>query len=191
MDHEMSHIFQSSFVQLGRRSGLFSQRAYEVPDDKRDDIEFQWRAWIEEEVAKRLAQIVFAMDVERECRCACFFGQQPKTHRHFVRSFLPDAAFFRHAHTLSAFQIQLPMPCDEDLWEATTAEEWKRLHDRARQPIQFISALKASLTAVNETTSLNPFSRISVLHGLLSVAQDLQWYVDPAFIQLEGEGGAC
>lgn len=69
------------------------------------------------------------------------------------------------------------MPCDEDLWEATTAEEWKRLHDRARQPIQFISALKASLTAVNETTSLNPFSRISVLHGLLSVAQDLQWCV--------------
>lgn len=86
-----------------------------------------------------------------------------------------DAAFFRHAHTLSAFQIQLPMPCDEDLWEATSADEWKRLHDRARQPIQFISALKASLTAVNETTSLNPFSRISVLHGLLSVAQDLQW----------------
>ena len=69
------------------------------------------------------------------------------------------------------------MPCDEDLWEATTAEEWKRLHDRGRQPIQFISALKASLTAVNETTSLNPFSRISVLHGLLSVAQDLQWWV--------------
>lgn len=62
----MSHIFQSSFVQLSRRSGLFSQRAYEIPDDKRDDIEFQWRAWIEEEVAKRLAQIVFAMDVERE-----------------------------------------------------------------------------------------------------------------------------
>ncbi|POY75151.1 hypothetical protein BMF94_1783 [Rhodotorula taiwanensis] len=150
MDHEMSHIFQSSFVQLGRRSGLFSQRAYEIPEDKHDDIEFQWRAWIEEEVSKRLAQIVFAMDVEH-------------------------AAFFRHAHTLSAFQIQLPMPCDEDLWEATSADEWKRLHDRARQPIQFISALKASLTAVNETTSLNPFSRISVLHGLLSVAQDLQW----------------
>ncbi|BGP55827.1 hypothetical protein JCM8202v2_003434 [Rhodotorula sphaerocarpa] len=149
MDHEMSHIFQSSFVQLGRRSGLFSQRAYEILEDRHDDIEYQWRAWIEEEVAKRLAQIVFAMDVEH-------------------------AAFFRHAHTLSAFQIQLPMPCDEDLWEATSADEWKRLHDRARQPIQFISALKASLTAVNETTSLNPFSRISVLHGLLSVAQDLQ-----------------
>lgn len=88
-----------------------------------------------------------------------------------------DAAFFRHAHTLSAFQIQLPLPCDEDQWEAPSAAEWKHLHDQQRQPIQFISALKASLTAVNEATSLNPFSRIAVLHGLLSVAQDLQWCV--------------
>ncbi|GJN90701.1 hypothetical protein Rhopal_003715-T1 [Rhodotorula paludigena] len=150
MDHEMAHIFQSSFIQLGRRSGLFSQRAIEIPLDKEDDIDFLWHAWIEEEVSKRLAQIVFALDVEH-------------------------AAFFRHAHTLSAFQIQLPLPCDEDQWEASTAHEWKQLHDQQRQPIQFISALKASLTAVNEATSLNPFSRIAVLHGLLSVAQDLQW----------------
>lgn len=61
----MSHIFQSSFIQLGRRGGLFSQRVTEIPLDKEDDLEFRWRAWIDEEVAKRLAQIVFALDVER------------------------------------------------------------------------------------------------------------------------------
>ncbi|GAA5895962.1 hypothetical protein JCM6882_005572 [Rhodosporidiobolus microsporus] len=150
MDHEMSHIFQSSFVQLGRRSGLFSQRIVEVPEEKRNDPEALWKAWIEEEVAKRLAQIMFAVDVEH-------------------------AAFFRHAHTLSAFQVQLPLPCDEDQWEAPDALSWKRLHDQQRPPIQFISALKASLTAVHDPPQLNPFGRISVLHGLLSVAQDLQW----------------
>ncbi|GAA6001419.1 hypothetical protein JCM10207_006657 [Rhodosporidiobolus poonsookiae] len=150
MDHEMAHIFQSSFVQLGRRSGLFSQRIVEVPDERKGDIETLWHAWIEEEVAKRLAQIMFALDVEH-------------------------AAFFRHAHTLSAFQVQLPLPCDEDQWEASTSHDWKRLHDQQRPPTQFISALKASLTAMHDTQPLNPFSRISVLHGLLSVAQDLQW----------------
>ncbi|GAA5828891.1 hypothetical protein JCM11251_005910 [Rhodosporidiobolus azoricus] len=150
MDHEMSHIFQSSFVQLGRRSGLFSQRIVEVPEEQKNDPEALWRAWIEEEVAKRLAQIMFAVDVEH-------------------------AAFFRHAHTLSAFQVQLPLPCDEDQWEAPDALSWKRLHDQQRPPIQFISALKASLTAVHDPPMLNPFGRISVLHGLLSVAQDLQW----------------
>lgn len=61
----MAHIFQSSFIQLGRRSGLFSQRAIEIPLDKEDDVDFLWHAWIEEEVSKRLAQIVFALDVER------------------------------------------------------------------------------------------------------------------------------
>ncbi|BGP16440.1 hypothetical protein JCM10213v2_004442 [Rhodosporidiobolus nylandii] len=150
MDHEMAHIFQSSLVQLGRRSGLFSQRVVDLPPEKANDVEAQWHAWIEEEVAKRLAQIMFAVDVEH-------------------------ASFFRHAHTLSAFQVQLPLPCDEDQWEAPNAFEWKRLHDSQRPPIQFISALKASLTAVHDAPQLNPFSRISVLHGLLSVAQDLQW----------------
>ena len=86
-----------------------------------------------------------------------------------------DAAFFRHSHTLSAFQVQLQLPCDEDLWDAPNALEWKRLHDEARPPIQFISALKACLTATHDPPSLNPFSRIAVLHGLLSVSQDLHW----------------
>ncbi|GAA5961970.1 hypothetical protein JCM21900_001988 [Sporobolomyces salmonicolor] len=150
IDHEMAHIFWSSCITLGKRTGLFSQHVVEIPDNKRKDVEFLWHAWIEEEVAKRLANIVFAVDVEH-------------------------AAFFRHSHTLSAFQIQLHLPCDEDLWEASSAHEWKRLHDQARPPIQFISALKACLTATHDPPALNPFSRISVLHGLLSVAQDLQW----------------
>ncbi|GAA5975392.1 hypothetical protein JCM11641_004251 [Rhodosporidiobolus odoratus] len=150
MDHEMAHIFQSSLVQLGRRSGLFSQRVVDLPEEKKGDVESLWQAWIEGEVAKRLAQIMFAVDVEH-------------------------ASFFRHAHTLSAFQVQLPLPCDEDQWEAPNAHEWKRLHDQQRPPVQFISALKASLTSAHDAPQLNPFSRISVLHGLLSVAQDLQW----------------
>ncbi|GAA5982699.1 hypothetical protein JCM5350_006216 [Sporobolomyces pararoseus] len=150
MDHEMAHIFWSSCITLAKRSGLFSQLAIEIPHDKKDDVEFLWRAWIQEEVAKRLAQIMFAVDVEH-------------------------AAFFRHSHTLSAFQVQLQLPCDEDLWDAPNALEWKRLNDEARPPIQFISALKACLTATHDPPSLNPFSRIAVLHGLLSVSQDLHW----------------
>ncbi|GAA5894053.1 uncharacterized protein JCM6883_003708 [Sporobolomyces salmoneus] len=150
MDHEMAHIFWSSCITLAKRSGLFSQLAVEIPHDKKEDVEFLWRAWIQEEVAKRLAQIMFAVDVEH-------------------------AAFFRHSHTLSAFQVQLQLPCDEDLWDAPNAHEWKRLNDEARPPIQFISALKACLTATHDPPSLNPFSRIAVLHGLLSVSQDLHW----------------
>jgi len=66
MDHEMAHIFWSSCITLAKRSGLFSQLVVEIPHEKKDDIDFVWRAWIQEEVAKRLAQIMFAVDVERE-----------------------------------------------------------------------------------------------------------------------------
>lgn len=62
----MAHIFWSSCITLAKRSGLFSQLAIEIPHDKKEDVEFLWRAWIQEEVAKRLAQIMFAVDVERE-----------------------------------------------------------------------------------------------------------------------------
>ncbi|KAK4053928.1 hypothetical protein OIO90_003765 [Microbotryomycetes sp. JL221] len=149
-DHEMAHIFWSSCVTLGRRSAIFSQRPNPVFAPGNDDLETQWAAWIDEEVAKRVALIMFGVDVEH-------------------------AAFFRHSPTLSAFQVQLQLPCDEELWEARTAEEWARIRINSRPSIPFISALKASLTAGNASPALNPFSRIAILHGLLSVAQDLQW----------------
>lgn len=65
MDHEMAHIFWSSCVTLGRRSAIFSQRppaTIEAPET----LDAQWAAWIEEEVAKRVALIIFGVDVERE-----------------------------------------------------------------------------------------------------------------------------
>ena len=60
---------------------------------------------------------------------------------------LSDAALFRHSPALSAFQVQLTLPCDEDEWDAPNAVEWARIHARSRPPIPFISALKASLMA--------------------------------------------
>ncbi|SGY24052.1 BQ5605_C019g09007 [Microbotryum silenes-dioicae] len=151
LHHEMAHIFWSSCVTLGRRSAIFSQRAPAVmPKGKENDVEARWAAWIEEESLKRTALIIFALDVEH-------------------------ASLFRHSPALSAFQIQVQLPCDEDEWEATTAQEWAILHAQARAPAPFISALKASLMAGHSPPVLNSFSRIAILHGLLSVAQDLQW----------------
>lgn len=185
----MAHIFWSSCVtvscdfrrcapdpadqnaQLGRRSAIFSQRP-PVGAEIADDVEAQWAAWVDEEVAKRVALIIFGVDVER--KPASVHSLTNLTHRSM---FLPhtDAAFFRHSPTLSAFQIQLQLPCDEEHWEARSAAEWARLRPSQRPPIPFISALKASLMNNGSPPPLNPFSRIAILHGLLSVAQDLQW----------------
>ncbi|KAI5480615.1 zinc finger, C2H2-type domain containing protein, transcription factor [Pseudohyphozyma bogoriensis] len=148
--HEMGQVFWSSVITLARRSGIFSQRTVPVPEEYKDNVERQWAAWIEEESAKRVALIGFSIDVQH-------------------------AALFRHTPSLSAFQLQLMLPCDEDEWEAPTAAEWKVIHDRQRPPVPFLSALKASLTPGATPPALNHFSRVCVLHGLLSVSQDLGW----------------
>ncbi|KAL8279204.1 hypothetical protein RQP46_008460 [Phenoliferia psychrophenolica] len=142
--HEMSHMYEH--LRLSARLVTYS-RLVAVPPESRDDVEVLWAAWIEEEVAKRVAHIDFAV----------------------------NAALFRHSPALSAFQVQLTLPCDEDEWDAPTAEEWFAIHKAARPPIPFISALKASLMAGATPPVLNAFSRITILHGLISVAQDLQW----------------
>lgn len=90
---------------------------------------------------------------------------------------------FRHAPTLSAFQIQLHLPCDEAEWAAPNAATWAALHhdpDRPA-PLPFLAALKAGLSTGDESDAilagLSPFSRILLLHGIMAVAQDLQWLV--------------
>ncbi|KAM0752797.1 hypothetical protein T439DRAFT_323409 [Meredithblackwellia eburnea MCA 4105] len=150
MAHEMAHIFWSSVVTLARRSGLFSPRLVQVPTESKEDLNVLWAAWTEEEVSKRIAHIVFATDVEH-------------------------AALFRHSPTLSTFQMQLYLPCDDDEWNAPTAIEWARVHARTKPPIPFVSALKASYAAGGTPPPMNAFSRLMILHGLLSIAQDLQW----------------
>jgi hypothetical protein len=163
-------------VKLGRRSAIFSQRVpTALPPGMEHNVEAQWAAWIEDEVAKRVALVIFAVDVERESPCSPPSASNPINPAPFARR--SDASFFRHSPTLSAFQIQLQLPCDEDEWEAPNAQEWARLRANSRPPIPFISALKASLMPGHAPPVLNPFSRIAILHGLLSVAQDLQWCV--------------
>ena len=44
-----------------RRSGLMSQRLVDIPSESRADVDVLWGAWIEEEVAKRVAHIGFAV----------------------------------------------------------------------------------------------------------------------------------
>lgn len=61
----MAHIFWSSCVTLGRRSAIFSARTIPASTTEQS-LEAQWTAWIDEEVSKRVALIIFAVDVERE-----------------------------------------------------------------------------------------------------------------------------
>lgn len=86
------------------------------------------------------------------------------------------AVLFCQSLCMSAFELRSTLPCDQSLWEAGSAEAWQKL--RQKQPAQplFLSCLKIYLhpTAAAIPKSLNALSRSLLLHGLMSVAWDMQ-----------------
>lgn len=148
--HEMSHLFHNFIVTLARRNAVFN--ASTPSQTHLDDSEESWRSWAREEEKKRIALFEFMLDAQH-------------------------ATIFRHIPSLSAFQIQLNLPCSDDEWNKSTPEAWYRFRKRTgyKPPGPFIPALKACLSPAKTPQELDAFPRFVLLHGLMSIAYDLQW----------------
>ena len=76
---------------------------------------------------------------------------------------------------MNAAELKLTLPWNECLWEAETAVEWQRIHLQENAQPLYLSVLK---TYFNYGSGLRPWklnalSRVLILHGLMSVAWDL------------------
>lgn len=161
--HETAHLFHNFIVTLARRNAVFVPSKTKLPHGPLDD---RWRAWAKEEEKKRISLFAFMRDAQ-------------------------DATIFRHIPALSSFQIHLSLPCDDDEWVASSAESWNALRQEKRtarqiagggggsgDPPSFIAAVKAMLTpgvAPRIGSDSDSFKHLVLLHGLMSVAYDLQW----------------
>lgn len=148
--HEMAHLFHNFIITLARRNAVFNAS---TPSQAHfDDSEESWRSWAREEEKKRIALFEFMLDAQH-------------------------ATIFRHIPSLSAFQVQLNLPCSDDEWNKTTPEAWHRFRKRPsyKPPGPFIPALKACLSPAKTPQELDAFPRFVLLHGLMSIAYDLQW----------------
>lgn len=148
--HETAHLFHNFIVTLARRNAVFVPSKVKLPHTSAED---RWRAWSKEEEKKRISLFAFILDAQH-------------------------ATIFRHIPALSSFQIHLQLPCEEDEWEAKSAEAWTAIRqNKRREPPYFIAALKASLTPGNDLpiSESDSFQHFVLLHGLMSVAYDLQW----------------
>ncbi|SPO32020.1 related to C2H2 zinc finger protein [Ustilago trichophora] len=148
--HEMAHLFHNFIITLARRNAVFN--ASTPSQTHFDDSEESWRSWAREEEKKRIALFEFMLDAQH-------------------------ATIFRHIPSLSAFQIQLHLPCSDDEWNKATPEAWYRHRKRTgyKPPGPFIPALKACLSPAKTPQELDAFPRFVLLHGLMSIAYDLQW----------------
>lgn len=76
---------------------------------------------------------------------------------------------------MNAAELKLSMPWDSTLWEADTAEEWHATNSRVQSYPSYLSVLKSYINPGpgSRTPKLNGLSRVLMLHGLMSVAWDL------------------
>jgi len=148
LQHDMSHLFHGLLINLIRRSDCQSARCRMFHDGEVDQ-DTKWRAEIEAEQKRRLALLCFMWDTQH-------------------------AILFSQSLCMNASELKLTLPWDTALWEAVTAEEWTAASLRA--PIQplYLSVLKSYVNpGQSRQPKLNGLSRVLMLHGLMSVAWDL------------------
>lgn len=168
--HDFSHLFHGLLINLIRRSDCQSVTKQPAPEANSHDpatLETQWKRWAESEQKKRLALLCFMWDTQH-------------------------AVLFCQSLCMSAFELRCAMPCDQNIWEAPDAETWATNWHRSSQissssasrgapttTPMFLPTLKSYLSPSSAAESgslrdLNALSLVLVLHGIMSIAWDMQ-----------------
>ncbi|KAK6953828.1 hypothetical protein Daesc_003790 [Daldinia eschscholtzii] len=166
--HDMSHLFHGMLINLIRRSDCQSVRPIRPHEDNDkgslvDDR--SWRQWVEAEEKKRLALLCFMWDTQH-------------------------AVLFCQSLCMSAFELRVPLPCNQALWEASTAAEWSRLSLSTTPEPTYLLALKSYITRdTHRCLRLNGLSRIFVFHGLMSIFWDMRRRDQTSLGVISSQGG--
>ncbi|KAI2635397.1 fungal-specific transcription factor domain-containing protein [Xylaria nigripes] len=178
--HERAHIHHATTITLMRRGrSLIGKSALDSPPSVRDDRSTSagsrqssasapahtpdewWNNWITNESTRRVAFTAFLID---------------SIH----------ATMFGHSTVMVAHEMRLPLPCDDELWKATSGAEVGRIESKHMsngvKPIAFLEGLKRTL-AGNEVHT-NPFGRQILMAGLLSVS----WHMNQRDLQVSSLG---
>lgn len=145
--HERAYVHHGTTIQLLRRAPGLGGNPLKNKVDYAKNIEHSstiWEKWIDFEMLKRVALFAFYIDSVH----SSVFGY------HFI---------------LNTHQIQLDLPCDEELWESyLNSEELPQKSDS----IPFLIGLKKILN--NEYVKTSRFGKKILLSGLLTIMFQLQ-----------------
>jgi hypothetical protein len=162
--HERAHIYHSVVLTLLRRgSPLIGRGGSESPPEEATDNSSShvtatldprtwWMRWAETEAMHRVVFAAFMLDI---------------TH----------AAMFGHASDMAPHEIRLPLPCDDNLWAASSPDIVRQLDQNFRMygfktQVSFLDGLKRALHGQEVRT--HSFGRMIILSGLLSVGWHLR-----------------
>ncbi|KAI1129952.1 fungal-specific transcription factor domain-containing protein [Nemania abortiva] len=153
--HDMSHLFHGLLINLIRRSDCQSIQPQGPSDDANDaeSMRQAWGKWSEAEEKKRLALLCFMWDTQH-------------------------AVLFCQSLCMSSFELRITLPCSQEVWEAPDASSWAaawRFSSSRDDKTSFLAALKSYLNqGLPRPTMLSGLSRVLLLHGLMSIAWDMQ-----------------
>ncbi|KAI8957509.1 fungal-specific transcription factor domain-containing protein [Daldinia sp. FL1419] len=166
--HDMSHLFHGMLINLIRRSDCQSVRPAhpQVDKDKGSLVgDRGWKQWVEAEEKKRLALLCFMWDTQH-------------------------AVLFCQSLCMSAFELRVTLPCNQALWEASTAAEWSRLSLSTAPEPMYLLALKSYITRdTHHCPRLNGLSRIFLFHGLMSIFWDMRRRDQTSLGVISSQGG--
>lgn len=157
--HERAHIHHATTITLMRRGrSLTGQLSTDGASDGRpgsrqssisgpiNTADEWWNQWIVNESTRRVACAAFVID---------------SIH----------ATMFGHSVVMLAHEMRLPLPCDDNLWTATSGMEVRKveanLATRDIKPISFLEGLKRTLG--NQEIETTSFGRTILMAGLLNV----------------------
>lgn len=157
--HERAHIYHPAFLTLLRRgSPLIGRNGSESPPEpdglgaEREapsmalDSRTWWIRWAETESMHRVVFAAFMLDIIH-------------------------AAMFGHTADMAAHEIRLPLPCDDNLWTASSPDVVRQLDANFRmygvKQVSFLDGLKSALHGKEVKT--HSFGRMIIISGLLSV----------------------
>ncbi|KAI3320989.1 hypothetical protein HD806DRAFT_504190 [Xylariaceae sp. AK1471] len=153
--HDMSHLFHGLLINLIRRSDCQSIQPQGPPDNTNsmETLQQAWERWSEAEEKKRLALLCFMWDTQH-------------------------AVLFCQSLCMSSFELRITLPCSQRIWEAPDASSWAaawRSSSSRDDKTSFLAALKSYLNpGLPRPAKLSALSRVLLLHGLMSVAWDMQ-----------------
>ncbi|KAI0535273.1 fungal-specific transcription factor domain-containing protein [Xylaria digitata] len=153
--HDMSHLFHGLLINLIRRSDCQSVQPQGPPSDVDcvESMQQVWKEWSEKEEKKRLSLLCFMWDTQH-------------------------AVLFCQSLCMSSFELRITLPCSQEIWEAPDARSWAaawRSSTSRDDKISFLAALKSYLNqGLPRPAMLSALSRVLLLHGLMSIAWDMQ-----------------
>lgn len=164
--HERAQIFHEATLNLLRRgSPLIGRSGSESPPEPTGSADYNghthsgtsldsrtwWARWAQTESMRRVVFAAFMLDI---------------TH----------AAMFGHKANMVPYEIQLPLPCDDNLWSASNPDNVRQLDQNLRmygvKQVSFLEGLKLAIHGKEVMT--HSFGRMIIMSGLLSVGWHLR-----------------